>query len=1146
MASGMSGRFSSLLAAVLVASTFAVGLVGGEESATKLGIASFAVEKAELLGEGDLLRVTMSYDASICGNPWQGGIYGYGEIEALQECHARAHFYEEDDLARASALASTAATWTGFSVIGTRIIYENAPEGTTYMVSWKSAAHRFDDSSPLSGSVDLEIELPSSMKYLRERKTYHIVVVGDITYKAFNGAWSNVAGLGPITVQVGEDVDELSLRVDGPDEFEAGGQGATFNLTATGKDATKEKVDRVAWTLSYYAQGAWTDLDPMDAGDLSDLRIADADLRALWSLAVNHGTRYTQHYLLNMRVSARAYSGDDLLATSNTHSFRVVAVEELRLSVDGPETIDAQIDEVTFELKVEGEEETKGKVDGVVWVFSYKIPGGDWVDAFWTLEESIGNLVMTRGDGGIIDHWYDLVMVSGEPVAGSKRLQMRVTAEARSGSRTIGASEPRSFWVVAPGLDLDTNLTGRYDVYPTWPTTSTVEILYDGKQPIRLDVEGTIPAYVNVTFDPQIIEPEEGEEGIYYTNMSIAFDATRAPGISLPRQEEIKLTIEGMDLKYEKSVTLTLLKAKWLVMIYMAMDTMPDLLPAAMDYMVTLTKVFQAKGSPEVGVVVLLDSTPGNSAQLFTYERSKRVSRKIASWGPTNMSDSKTLKRFVTEATRAIPAERNLLMIDAHGAGIRGIVYDQNQGESKHPMKFQPMLEALKGTPIEIIAFNSCLMGQTEVLHHLSSLAPYLVASELIMPGTGLDLDGLFSALFGKPDMSGEEVAKLLVSEYRTRHDRYFQRNITLSCLRADKLAAVASAIDAFAKQLLKGYEAKDGSFNRTIADIGLKTEMVNGGYPYADIKDFAQRVAADPRVDQALKSSAARVVGALDDATVSEEENVWILKDLTFVKTSNNGYNGLSIFLWNYRTEGDEGKVYRDFIKHYDQTTFSRVTAWGSFLREYSRSVPRTARAVHLTHLLHELHLHVYDGDGNHVGYNSSSTDRTPIDCGIPGAIYSDMGNGTKIILLPESVNEFTVVVDGRDMEEPEEPYELRVTLVVDDEVADIQEMDMTIRENTSHRTEVEVSGRNLALGETIVEGDAASRLPGWFRRSMLLPLVRPILPLIPDPLLPAFPYLLVGLPVVVLIAAGVVVTRSRGRRSREGPPGESTERSP
>jgi hypothetical protein len=145
-------------------------------------------------------------------------------------------------------------------------------------------------------------------------------------------------------------------------------------------------------------------------------------------------------------------------------------------------------------------------------------------------------------------------------------------------------------------------------------------------------------------------------------------------------------------------------------------------------------------------------------------------------------------------------------------------------------------------------------------------------------------------------------------------------------------------------------------------------------------------------------------------------------------------------------------------------------------------------------------------------------------------------MGNGTKIILLLESVNDFTVVVDGRDMEEPEEPYKLRVTLVVDDEVAGIQEMDMTIRENTSHRTRVEVSGRNLALGETIVEGDAASRLPDWFRRSVLLPLVRPMLPLIPDSLLPAFPYLLVGLPVVIIIAAGVVVTRSRGRRSREG----------
>jgi hypothetical protein len=1110
----------------------------GEEGggATTLGIASFSVDKAEIIEAENLLRVTLSYDATICGNPWSGGIFGYGEIERLRECRAKAHFYEESDHDRAMALASTAETWTGFSVIGTRLIYENAPEGTTHMVSWDDATLRFDETSPLSGSADLDIELPSFMKYLKEKRTYHIVVIGDIQYDAFNGGWWNIAGLGPVTFEIGEDVDELLLRVDGPDEIEAGGGKYTFTLDASGKEATIGKVDRVTWTFAYLAKEGWTELDPINEDRLSNLEIPAEVLRTWWSLAIRHGTLRSQRYVLSMRAKAEAYAQGELLATSNNPSFAVTAVEELKLTVDGPETVDSQAQHTTFSLSVEGEDETKSKVDEVLWVFSHPDAEGKWTNYYQHREQTLVDLKLSQGSGGVSDYWYDLVLRNGESVAGTKRLEMRLIAQARTGSRTIGESPPHSFWLTAKGLEIETNLSSSYDVYPTMPTLSTIEIHYDGEKPIRLDVVGTIPAYIEISFNPQVIEPEEGEEGIYHSNISVAFDAAKAPGISLPNGAKMKVAIEGMDVKYEKDISLKLLKAEWVVMIYMAMDTRPDLLLAALDYMGTLTKVFRSKGNPQVGVVILLDTIRGNEASMFSYEKGERISRTIRKWGPTNMSDARTLKRFVEESRQVMPASRYLLMIDAHGGGIRGVVYDENQGGSKHPMKFQPMLDALKAMPIEIIAFNSCLMAQTEVLHHISSLAPYLVASELIMPGTGLDLKGLFTALFADPSIASEEVAKLLVTQYKQRHVTYFRRNTTLSCIRSDKLAALASAVDTLAKELLKGYKAKDAAYNRTVADIGSKTEMVNGGYPYADIKDFAERVAADARLtDQTLKAAASRVVKAVDDAVVSEAENVWVadMKLLKLVQTSENGYNGLSALLWNYRIKGDEGKVFRNFISHYDQTAFSRATAWGEFLQQYARSVPRTTRAVHLTHLLHELHLHVYDQDGSHVGYNSSSTDRTPIDCEISGALYSDMGNGTKIILLPESVTDFTVVVDGHDMEEPEEPYTLTMTLVVDGEVVDVHSSEMTIRENTSHSAAVVVDGESLEVGETVVEGDVAGELPEWFRESFLLPLVRPILPLVPDPLIPVVPYLVIGIPLLILLLIGIVAARSRRRNT-------------
>jgi hypothetical protein len=71
-------------------------------------------------------------------------------------------------------------------------------------------------------------------------------------------------------------------------------------------------------------------------------------------------------------------------------------------------------------------------------------------------------------------------------------------------------------------------------------------------------------------------------------------------------------------------------------------------------------------------------------------------------------------------------------------------------------------------------------------------------------------------------------------------------------------------------------------------------------------------------------------------------------------------------------------------------------------------------------------LYLHVYDGQGRHVGVNYG-TNKTEL--GIPDAFYYDDWNGTTTIILPE-ISNLTIVVDAKYAEEPIEPYNLTVTL--------------------------------------------------------------------------------------------------------------------
>jgi len=1127
-----------LCATISLLSTAALGEEDG--SGTKLGIASFDVAGARVVEGGKALRVTLSYDATICGNPWQGGKYGYGEIEKLRECNAKAFFFEEGDLGRASTLASTADAWKGFSVIGTRLVYENLPEGTTHGVSWDDSTHRFNESSPLSGSVDLDIEFPSFIRYLRETKTYHIVVVGYISYDAFNGVWTNIDGLGPLTVELGEDVDELSLNVDAPAEVDFASGEAVFNLTAAGKNTTMAKVDKVIWTFSYYTRDGWRELDPLEEDGLTDLDVGAQTLGKWWSLAIQHGTFISKRYSLNMRVTASAYSGEKTLATSATRSFQVLAVEELRLTVDGPKSVGVKAEEVTFKLAAEGDDSSKAKVDEVIWIFSHPDAEDRWTDAYSYLkgEKSLTDLVLSQEEkGGVAEWWEQALLAHGEPVGGTRRLPVKVTAEARSGGRTLGVSEPYEFWLTGAGLTMDTNLSTSYEVYPTWPTVSTVEVLYDGSTPIRLDVEGELPAYLEVSLEPEVIEPKRDEEGgVYYVNLTLSLNCSKDPGIKLPQVRKVTIASEGLDVDYRKDVTLNLQPAKWLIMMYMAMDTKPDLLAAAMNYITTVNEFITTKGVPQVAVIMLLDTTPKNSADLILFDRTvkDRVGRSIGKpWGPTNLSDARTLKRFVTESMNVVPAERHQLIFDAHGAGIRGVVCDESQGGSKHPMTFGPMVDALEGFDLDIISFNSCLMAQTEVLYELRSLAPYVVASELVMPSKGLDYEELLTELSRNPGMPTERLAKILVDSYKERYGNNFRRNTTLSCVASSKLGSLSSAVDALAKEIIEGYGEKDAALNRTIAEIGARSQMVYSGYPYADLKDFAQRLADEEGLKRdRIKDAARRVVAAVDDAVLWKAANVWSLENLTFKLTDSHGLNGMTVLLWNHGLKGDAGKVFRLFMDSYRRTGFSRDTRWGEFLNQYSKSVPRNATTIRLTHFLHELHLHVYDSRGHHVGYNATSGSRTRVDCQIPGAIYSDLQNGTKIVILPGEVDEYKVVVDGQDMEETEEPYTLTCTLIVDDEAVDVFEHEMTIRKGNSHSTEFSVQGEDLLAGETSVEGTGEGQLPRWFRESLLLPLVKPFLPLVPDRFLPFLPFLVIGVPILLII--GVVMVVGRRRRTK------------
>jgi hypothetical protein len=221
-------------------------------------------------------------------------------------------------------------------------------------------------------------------------------------------------------------------------------------------------------------------------------------------------------------------------------------------------------------------------------------------------------------------------------------------------------------------------------------------------------------------------------------------------------------------------------------------------------------------------------------------------------------------------------------------------------------------------------------------------------------------------------------------------------------------------------------------------------------------------------------------------------------------VKLDTTGLNGLSVFFWDRGGAGSNAAVANSYWTTYTQfPTFSNG-GWGKFMQAYIAATKPKSTTIKITHPGHELFLNVYDSTGRHIGYDPENPTRLGIDAEIDGALYLDMENGTKIIILPEGLEEFEVVVDGRFMEEPEEPYELTYTIGEGDELIFEETLEATIEEGTSHSMPVQVTSTTVEVGETTVitpepepepepeeEPDKPGGIPGFGYESILIGLL-------------------------------------------------------
>ncbi|MBR5981049.1 MAG: hypothetical protein IK035_03485, partial [Firmicutes bacterium] len=122
----------------------------------------------------------------------------------------------------------------------------------------------------------------------------------------------------------------------------------------------------------------------------------------------------------------------------------------------------------------------------------------------------------------------------------------------------------------------------------------------------------------------------------------------------------------------------------------------------------------------------------------------------IADLGPLDMSDANVLEQFVKAATAKYPAKKTALVMWNHGGGWGGMSSDEGArtGEKTPQMSLAAFEKALANiAPLqpdgkfELVHFDMCLMGQSEVVAACAPYGRYMLASTPVEPAIGMDYD---------------------------------------------------------------------------------------------------------------------------------------------------------------------------------------------------------------------------------------------------------------------------------------------------------------------------------------------------------------------------------------------------------------------
>ncbi|MGC8943045.1 MAG: clostripain-related cysteine peptidase [Caldisericia bacterium] len=317
-----------------------------------------------------------------------------------------------------------------------------------------------------------------------------------------------------------------------------------------------------------------------------------------------------------------------------------------------------------------------------------------------------------------------------------------------------------------------------------------------------------------------------------------------------------------------------------------------------------------------------------------------KISSKPIDVGIVDSADYKVLKDFIIWATKTYPSNQYALVISSHGGGWLGVIEDQIKHSIMSTIDLQRALREARfetGRKFDVLIFNSCLMGMTEIAYQFKDEANFIVASE-VSQYAFINLDRAIEPLSSYPGITGADFSKMVVKSFidgwKNPPQGIVQQPQIFTAYNILEINKLKNSLDDIAKSAIKSFLYYGDYIVEDIKKVPLIEK--EGLYStYVDLKYLLEILKNDVRIaDYEIKKGVNDSLTILNNLILAKEISPgYVYSDPTLMNL--NDASGISIWAPIIRFQSS-------VLNHYSKLDFALDTSWLSFLYILNPDMPR------------------------------------------------------------------------------------------------------------------------------------------------------------------------------------------------------------